>query len=306
MSLSSGKDGFEWLSDVPADCPFAPSPALVRIFFTGRHSDYRCGDTIYPSWASDGNLYTPWTDGTTDGVTCNSGGGLKNWQAPWGQPLRVPGQFNVTVKGKDVYIYPEGDTTVPPSGHMPEGGYFFDSIIRQQPIDEDRLNPDDNTEEFGPISPEALAHFAREVKSAAGSGRGVIANFGGTAFGDIALVPGPFMKFPKGIRDVEEMNDWIHQHTTWKTFKHSCGAVEPFMAHFIKAGFDIINPVQCSATGMDPQVLKATYGDRLVFWGGGVDTQKVLPFGTPAQVREQVLERCKIFSASGGFVFDAM
>jgi hypothetical protein len=301
----------------------------------------------------------------------------KEWQAPWGQPLLVPSQFNVTVKGKDVYIYPEGDTSVPPSGHMPEGGYFFDTIIRQQPIDEDRLNPEDNTEEFGPISKEALAHFAREAKRAEASGRGVIANFGGTAFGDIALVPGPFMKHPKGIRDIAEwyvttairqdyvhvmfqkqleyallnlkeihavvgdkvdavflcgtdfgtqssqfcstdafdelwlpyykkMNDWIHQHTTWKTFKHSCGAVEPFMEHFIKAGFDIINPVQCSAAGMDPQMLKDKYGDRLVFWGGGVDTQKVLPFGTPAQVREQVLQRCEIFSKSGGFVFDAI
>jgi uroporphyrinogen-III decarboxylase len=78
------------------------------------------------------------------------------------------------------------------------------------------------------------------------------------------------------------------------------------MEHFVKAGFDIINPVQCSASGMDPRVLKDKYGDRLVFWGGGVDTQKVLPFGTPAQVREQVLERCKIFSRNGGFVFDAI
>ena len=102
------------------------------------------------------------------------------------------------------------------------------------------------------------------------------------------------------------MNDWIHAHTTWKAFKHSCGAVEPLMAHFIKAGFDIINPVQCSASGMDPKTLKARYGSRLVFWGGGVDTQKVLPFGTPSQVREQVLARCEIFARDGGFVFNAI
>ena len=301
----------------------------------------------------------------------------KEWTTPWGQPVLVPGQFNVTVKGGDVYIYPEGDTTVPPSGHMPEGGYFFDAIIRQEPIDEERLNPDDNTEEFGPITDETLAYLNRAAQKASASGRGVIASFGGTAFGDIALVPGPFLKHPKGIRDVAEwyvstvmrqdyvhamfarqldhalanlarihavvgdrvdavflcgtdfgtqqaqfcstatfdelwlpyysrMNDWIHRHTTWKTFKHSCGAVEPFMEHFIKAGFDIINPVQCSATGMDPRTLKDRYGERLVFWGGGVDTQKTLPFGTPAQVREQVLRRCEIFSLKGGFVFDAI
>jgi uroporphyrinogen-III decarboxylase len=57
---------------------------------------------------------------------------------------------------------------------------------------------------------------------------------------------------------------------------------------------------------MDPQTLKDRYGDQLVFWGGGVDTQHVLPFGTPEEVRAQVLERCEIFSKNGGFVFDAI
>lgn len=64
-----------WPSEPPAGCPFEPSPSLGGVLFTGRHSDYRCGDTFYPSWASDGNLYSPWTDGTTDGVTCSSGAG---------------------------------------------------------------------------------------------------------------------------------------------------------------------------------------------------------------------------------------
>ncbi len=66
--------GFEWKSDVPKDCPFEQSETLTGIFFTGRHSDYHCGDTFYPSWASDGNLYSPWTDGRTDGIACSSGG----------------------------------------------------------------------------------------------------------------------------------------------------------------------------------------------------------------------------------------
>jgi len=301
----------------------------------------------------------------------------KEWHTPWGQRVQVPGQFNVTVKGRDIYIYPEGDTTVPPSGHMPEGGYFFDTIIRQPPINEDRLNPEDNTEEFKSVSTQALEYFSRESQRVSLTDRGAIANFGGTAFGDIALVPAPFLKFPRGIRDITEwyvtiaarkdyvhalfgkqievalanlkciqervgnrvdavflcgadfgtqqgqfcsrsdfdelwlpyyakMNAWIHQYTSWKTFKHSCGAVEPFMEHFIKAGFDIINPVQCSAVGMEPMALKEKYGDRVVFWGGGVDTQKVLPFGTSTQVREQVLERCRILSRRGGFVFGAI
>jgi uroporphyrinogen-III decarboxylase len=78
------------------------------------------------------------------------------------------------------------------------------------------------------------------------------------------------------------------------------------MSHFIDSGFDIINPVQCSAAGMDPRRLKERYGDRLVFWGGGVDTQRTLPFGSPSEVRQEVLERCEIFSRNGGFVFNAI
>lgn len=69
--------GFTWPSEIPADCPFPRSTTVTGIYFTGRHSDYHCGDTFYPSWASDNNLYSPWTDGVTDGVKCSSGGGLK-------------------------------------------------------------------------------------------------------------------------------------------------------------------------------------------------------------------------------------
>ena len=67
-----------------------------------------------------------------------------------------------------------------------------------------------------------------------------------------------------------------------------------------------MNPVQCSAAGMDPQRLKDNFGDRILFWGGGVDTQKVLPFGTPQEVREQVLRRCEIFSKNGGYIFNSI
>jgi uroporphyrinogen-III decarboxylase len=75
---------------------------------------------------------------------------------------------------------------------------------------------------------------------------------------------------------------------------------------FIEAGFDILNPVQCSAAGMNPVELKQVYGDRLVFWGGGVDTQRTLPFGTPDEVRREVRERIKILGAGGGFVFNTI
>nr|MCU0248224.1 methyltransferase [Bryobacter sp.] len=104
----------------------------------------------------------------------------------------------------------------------------------------------------------------------------------------------------------KEICGWIRRQTTWKCFKHSCGSVERFFESFIEAGFDIINPVQCSAAGMDPESLKAKYGDRLVFWGGGVDTQKTLPFGSAKEVREEVLRRCEIFAPGGGFVFNSI
>jgi uroporphyrinogen-III decarboxylase len=103
-----------------------------------------------------------------------------------------------------------------------------------------------------------------------------------------------------------QITGWIHKNTKWLAFKHSCGAVEKFLPSFLDAGFDILNPVQCSAAGMQPDLLKERYGDRLTFWGGGVDTQQTLPFGTPAEVREQVLARCETFAKDGGFVFTSV
>ena len=101
----------------------------------------------------------------------------------------------------------------------------------------------------------------------------------------------------------KRVNGWIHRHTNWKTFMHCCGGVSPLLDAFIEAEFDILSPVQCSAKGMDPRMLKSRYGDRLVFWGGGVDTQKTLPFGTPQEARDQVRERIEIFAPGGGSVF---
>ncbi|MDR1824743.1 MAG: hypothetical protein LBR27_05345 [Bifidobacteriaceae bacterium] len=104
----------------------------------------------------------------------------------------------------------------------------------------------------------------------------------------------------------QRLTNWIHQHTPWKTMKHSCGCIVPLIPSLIEAGFDILNPVQVNAKGMDPTWLKATYGDQVTFWGGGVDTQRVLPYATPAEIREHVLQQIEIFGAGGGFVFDAV
>jgi hypothetical protein len=305
----------------------------------------------------------------------------ENWKpfkTPWGQEVLVSEHFNTTTEPNgDILIYPEGDIGAPPSGRMSASSFFFDTIIRQGKIDEANLNIEDNTEEFGTISDEDLRYFEGSIKQLASSDRAIMAGIGGLGFGDIALVPAPFLKHPKGIRDITEwyistatrqdyihkifsyqceialenlkkfysvvgdavdiffvcgtdfgtqdssfcspetfdslygpyykkINNWIHENTTWKTFKHSCGAVEPFMSHFIDCGFDIINPVQTSAASMEPAKLKQRYGDKLVFWGGGVDTQKTLPFATPEDVRTEVLQRCEVFSKNGGFVFNAV
>ncbi len=101
-----------------------------------------------------------------------------------------------------------------------------------------------------------------------------------------------------------QQNDWIHANTRWKVWEHSCGSIAKIIPLLIEAGLDIINPVQCSATGMEPRQLKERFGDKIAFWGGGVDTQKTLPFGTAQDVEREVEERIRILAPGGGFVFN--
>ncbi len=302
----------------------------------------------------------------------------KEFRTFWGQVVLVPGDFNTTTdRNGDLLIHPQGDTSVPPSGRMPVSGYFFDTIIRQPPIVESELDPEDNLEEYGYITDESLEYWKSDLENTGKSGNGIISYFYGTALGDIARVPGPSLKNPRGIRDIEEwytslltrpdyisevfdkqtdiaihnlarfaeidndiidvaficgtdfgtqnslfcsreifdelykpyyrkVNDWIHSNTRWKTLKHSCGAIFDLIPDFIDSGFDILNPVQISARGMDPVKLKSTYGKDIVFWGGGVDTQQVLSFGKPEEVRDQVRRQCEILGRDGGFIFSTV
>ena len=305
--------------------------------------------------------------------------GWKPWRLFDGTPVLVPAAFNIEPdENGDLLMYPEGDRSVPPSARMPRGGYYFDGIVRQPPLDESRLDPEDNCEEFTAVSEEVLRHYAEEAERlAATTDKALFAGFCFSSFGDIALVPAPWLKNPRGIRDIEEwyvstltrrdyvyrvferqtevalanlqrlaaalgdrvqvtlvtgtdfgaqtsafispqsyrdlyqpfhraINDWVHKHTAWKTFMHSCGAVAELIPDFIASGFDILNPVQVTAAGMIPATLKERYGEHLVFWGGGVDTQRTLPFGSPAQVREQVRRSLETFGRGGGYVFAAV
>ena len=303
--------------------------------------------------------------------------GWKPWRTFDNTPVLVPELFNTEPEPNgEILMYPQGDTSVPPCAKMPNGGFYFDTIVRQQPFDDSTLKVEDNLEEFGPVSEADLAHLKQESERLYNeTDKALVMVLGGMAYGDIALVPGPTLKDPKGIRDMTEwymstatrqgyvrqiferqceialenlpkiyaavgdrvtvawvsgtdfgaqnncfispktfrslykpfyqrVNDWIHANTGWKTFIHSCGAILPIIPDIIEAGFDILNPVQTSAANMDPTVLKTRFGEQVTFWGGGVDTQRTLPFGTQQDVRAEVRERLEIFGKGGGFVFN--
>jgi uroporphyrinogen-III decarboxylase len=127
---------------------------------------------------------------------------------------------------------------------------------------------------------------------------------------DFGMQTGPLIS-PKTYRSLympfhKILNDWVHKNTSWKIFIHCCGSIVPLIPDFISAGFDILNPVQTSAAGMDPQTLKDRFGSEITFWGGGVDTQTTLPFGTAEEVYQQATERIHIFGKGGGFVFNTV
>ncbi len=89
-----------------------------------------------------------------------------------------------------------------------------------------------------------------------------------------------------------------------KVWYHTCGSVIDYIPDLLDNGIDILNPIQISAKNMDPRELKARYGDRLTFWGGGIDTQHILPFAKPNDIREHVQRNLEIFKPGGGYVFN--
>jgi hypothetical protein len=293
-----------------------------------------------------------------------------------GTEVEISGHFEYDVlPGGDIVQYPKGDRSAPPSGRMPRGGFYFDSIVRQEPIDENALDPKEWVAQSYSLYRDDELRFLEETARHwyESSDYSLVGNFWGAGFGDIALVPGPAIAHPKGIRDPEEwyvssitrkdyvreifqlqfelqmknlaayrqavgdkidvvvmsgtdfgsqngpfispasyretfkplhrqMNDWVHANTGWKTFYHTCGSIVAFLDDFAEAGIDILNPVQISAAGMSPEFLKKEYGDRFVFWGGAVDAQHTLSFGTPDQVKEETARNVGIFSRGGGYV----
>lgn len=102
---------------------------------------------------------------------------------------------------------------------------------------------------------------------------------------------------------MKRVNDFVHSQGKFKTMYHTCGSVRKLIEYFIQAGADILNPLQVNTANMDPRELKQEFGGRIVFWGGGVDTQTTYQFGTDEEVRQQVRERLDIFAPGGGYVF---
>jgi len=303
----------------------------------------------------------------------------KEWELHDGTPVLVPNLFNTKAnKDGSIYMYPQGDALAAPAAMLPKQGFYFDLIIRQEKIDESKLNAKDNLEEFIRFSENEINYIKSNIDALySNTNYAIIASLVTSGFGDIALVPGPTLKAPKGIRDISEwyistvtrkdyvkkvfsgqmeialenyrrlyaavgnkidivfttgtdfgiqnglfisidlyrelykpfhkkINDWIHSNTEWHSFMHCCGSIYKMIPEFIEAGFDILNPVQISAKDMDPLKLKKNYGKYLTFWGGGVDTQKTLPFGTSYQIKEEVKKLINIFNNDGGFVFSSI
>ncbi len=319
------------------------------------------------------------TGGTLYGF---SNSGRKPWTMQSGLEVDVPTDFNTTVDEQGrTYLYPCGDLSAKPAAMMPKDGFFFDNITRGNidDFDEDTDSAkEDYKDDYGILSDEDLRRLEDRCNHLFNNtDYGIVYSGALASIGDFALMQGPNVRNPKGIRDLSDLmmahqicphyihdiyamhtevgienaklikqacgdkiqaiyvsgtdfgmqnapfmsldafrefykpyyvkiNSWIHENTTWKTFFHSCGAITTFLQDFYEMGADILNPVQLSAAGMDGKMLKEQWGDKFVFWGGGVDTQKTLPFGTPEEVYEEVLSRLEIFAPGGGFVFNAI
>ncbi len=307
----------------------------------------------------------------------------QNWK-PWtlfdGTRVLVPGGFECSTDANgDLLLHPQGDRSAAPSGRMARGGWYFDAIVRQKPIDEGRLDARRWVEQTFSAYSEEDARYLEETSRRAyqETDYALVGNFCDGGLGDIGIVPAPAAKDPDGVRDPEEwyvslatrreyireifhhqvelalknlqvyrqavgdrievidvsetdfggqrgllvsaqafrelflpgfrrMNDWIHRNTGWKVFFHSCGAIAELMEDLIEAGVDILNPVQYTARSMELAGLKRRYGRRIVLWGGGIDTQRILPFGTPEQVAEEVERNLRLLASGGGFVFSAV
>lgn len=127
---------------------------------------------------------------------------------------------------------------------------------------------------------------------------------------DLGMSSGPFMDqetYQNLFKPRHKMLcDFVKSHSKMHTFIHSCGSISLFMPDMIEAGIEVFNPVQTNAYRMEPDFLKSEFGQKCTFWGAGIETVGTLNNGTPAQVRDQVLQRLELLSKGGGFVFNTV
>ncbi|NLE44751.1 MAG: methyltransferase [Chloroflexi bacterium] len=115
------------------------------------------------------------------------------------------------------------------------------------------------------------------------------------------LSPAMYRRFIKPAH--RQIYDYVKKHSDLFVFLHTCGSIYKLIPDLIEAGVDILNPVQVSAVDMDPARLKHDFGQDVVFWGGGADTQHVLPFADTQEIRDHVRHLIDVFAPGGGFVF---
>jgi uroporphyrinogen decarboxylase len=278
--------------------PAATAPGL-KVFEEGDYYAFidRWGSKLH--MPKDGGLYFDWVDFPFTEPTMEN---LDNYK--WPRP--DPPEYIRELRKQAEYLYTHTDYALVGSAVI--GGGIFEQPARVMGLENflmalvaDQKFADRLMEQITDIYIESCNSYLDEVGK-------YIQVF--TCWDDVntqdgwMIAPETYRRMikPKERRLVEA----IKKKTDAKIFYHACGAAFDLIPDLIEIGFDILNPVQVSARGMDTKRLKQTYGKDIVFWGGGVDTQHVLPFGKPAEVVAEVKRRIDDLAPGGGFVFAAV
>jgi len=278
--------------------PAATAPDL-DIFEEGNYYAFvdRWGSKLY--MPKDGGLYFDWVDFAIKETTMEA---LDNYT--WPQP--DPPEYNNRLREQAKYLHENTDYALVGSAVI--GGGIFEQPARTMGLEDffvalitepkfaDRLMG-----QITEIYIESCHNYLEQV----GEYLQIFTYWDDVSGQDGWLIsPDIYRKTvkPKQRRLLEA----IKSKTNARVYYHSCGAVYDLIPDLIELGFDILNPVQVSARGMDTKRLKEEYGKDIVFWGGGVDTQRVLPFGRPDEVADEVRRRIDDLAPGGGFVFAAV
>jgi uroporphyrinogen decarboxylase len=278
--------------------PAATAPGL-GIFEDGDYYAFvdRWGSKLH--MPRDGGLYFDWVDFPIQEATMES---LDSYD--WPQP--DPPEYNAQLRERAKYLYENTDHALVGSAVI--GGGIFEQPARTMGLEnffvalitEPRF-ADRMMEQITEIYVESCDNYLEQVGE-------YLQVF--TYWDDVNGQDG-WLISPDLYRNVikpkqRRLLEAIKRKTDAKVYYHGCGAVFDLIPDLIELGFDILNPVQVSARGMDTKRLKQEYGQDIVFWGGGVDTQHVLPFGTPQEVSDEVKRRIDDLAPGGGFVFAAV